>query len=332
MADWQSRINPQETASYDNNERESEYMRGLAGGGYGQPDASAAYGAGFQSRPDYAFEEYLNHMINSGSGGHPQGKMVKGPYAGLTLSEAQDKIREDWDTKVPQEVKEHYAGMTHAQDTRLPGEFKSLGQEFENQSRSIGQGLGRRNDPVTGQPMGDTATPTASYQPSTGLASVPQTPNGMLASQTASYTQPSPVIGHPNSPASPSVQSPYDSRAMQFNTSRPMGDSSDTARFGPRLTGSGSLANVQANATAAPRYDAGGTLVSPTDKLASNGMVSDPRAQMPRFDSGGTLISPTDRLGSNGMVADSRAQPNSSYQPVAQNVPRPIPVGASRGI
>jgi hypothetical protein len=288
MDGWQSSINPEEAAQYDAQARDADYMRGLLSNNQsGQMDPNpSSYGSGFQSRPDYAYEEYLNHMLNA-AGPHPQGTFLKGPLAGLTPSEAQDKLRTRWATE-PQAVKEHYAQMTHNQDTRLPGEFESKGQEYEGQTRALSAGLGNRNDPVTGRPMASAHYDTSgqAYPQATGAtaASGSYSPN-------AAATQVG-VVGHPDTFNPGSMNSDDGTRHLSISdasasdssginggggtgaqanqpgqiyrgnlaTSAPvsqpgnasfspqsMGTPSDTDRFGPRMSGGNGQPVVSTN-------------------------------------------------------------------------------------
>jgi hypothetical protein len=116
-----------------------------------------------------------------------------------------------------------------------------------------------------------------------------------------------------------------------------MGDSNDTARYGPKYTGSQTATEppvyTRAQPAGVPNFLSDGTLMSPGDKPGDQ-----PFNQKPRFDTNGTLISPGDKM-AGGRITDPRlAAPQytpGGTPPTASRMvttPIPAPAGASMSV
>lgn len=313
------------------------------------PGYGTASGGGTMPKRDDAFTQFVSHM--HGVGQLHMGRYYSGPYKGMDQSEAQEKMHDDWLNMSP-EQRAPYASREFGADTvdaNNPGGFFSKEQQnqvapgFDSQFAALqgrvggaapagdanfnpgsmgGSGPLANNDTRPHYGIGDSAASAGSqpigpqrdaipqgqmYQNPGGLASLPS-----VAAQNPTYV--------------PSFSWPY----------KRMGNPNDTNRFGPKLSGGGAqpVTSWTAPVPQVPRYDTGGTLISPGDSMGSTGRVTDPRQSdgivpHPQFASNGVLMSPGDRPGyapnTNSNVMSQMPQRPAYSGPV----PSPIPAMTS---
>lgn len=319
----------------------------MFGQGQGLPDGNTPNynGAGVMPPKDGGFEQYVAHHLSNRIGVSKDGRinnvLTGGLYEGMSYGEAYDKAREDyaalpddqkreWESKTfnqnDRRSGEHLyqtpeqsqrAGETDAQGNKIPtwqdiANGRSSGS-VQNQQTTFnpgsmgGSGPLANNDTRPHYGIGDASGTNSSNINNGGTRQPDAIPAGQQYTRVGLNSVPN-VQQQPSYNVNPSnfasTLSPQGyAQAGQSNGFGGSNASADTAKYGPAMSGT----NLQPQM---PRYDTAGTLISPNDKLGSNGIISDPRLNAtPRFDAGGTLISPGDQLGSNGRVNDPRLVP-----------------------
>lgn len=249
---------------------------GLNPGGYGgglMDQGNPGYsGGGARPHTDNGFTQYVSHM--HGAGVPRTGRYTQGPYKGMDIGEAQEAMHDDWLKMAPEARAPFYQREFGADtvDPNNPSGFFSQAQKdqyapgFDKDFGALQQRTGAA--PAQGSsginPNYSTPSPQAFAQ---SAGSINDGPARVDYGAQPSYHQadaipPGGVVPHPQFqvPASNNFNStnPQFRSDMGMNNMRPggmpqMGNPMDVARYGPVMTGGGSVAQATA-AGANPAY------------------------------------------------------------------------------